>query len=164
MCGDDKCEGENCENCEEDCGPCPSCPHSVCDTGVALTTTVCRDACVDEVCAQDPSCCDMGYWSVDCLKQATELCSSDPCVKAVCLADEDCCAEDWTSDCVEAAKTECSTSCNCAHDPCEVGAALDPNCSPCVEQICLADNYCCTDDWDGICRDEVGSVCGIVCP
>ncbi len=51
----------------------------------------------------------------------------------------------------------------CDHDPCEVGAALDPQCDPCVTQICAVDDYCCTVMWDRTCVDQVASVCGQIC-
>ena len=48
----------------------------------------------------------------------------------------------------------------CAHDKCTAGVALDPECDPCVQQICDVDPYCCGTAWDGICVHEVQSVCG----
>jgi hypothetical protein len=38
----------------------------------------------------------------------------------------------------------------CAHDKCTTGVALDPECDPCVQQICDVDPYCCGTAWDGI--------------
>ena len=51
----------------------------------------------------------------------------------------------------------------CIHDLCETGLALDPNCDSCVNQICAADDYCCTVMWDRTCVDQVASVCGKIC-
>jgi hypothetical protein len=51
----------------------------------------------------------------------------------------------------------------CAHDQCVTGVALTQMCSPCTAQICQADQFCCTNSWDQICVNEVGSVCGLPC-
>jgi hypothetical protein len=36
-------------------------------------------------------------------------------------------------------------------------------CDSCVGQICQSDPYCCQTAWDGICVDEVESICGKKC-
>ncbi len=46
---------------------------------------------------------------------------------------------------------------------CATGIALTSGCDPCVTQICAVDSYCCTNDWDSACVDEVQSVCGLAC-
>src|SRR5687767_4912636 len=51
----------------------------------------------------------------------------------------------------------------CAHAPCEVGDALDATCDPCVASVCAVDPFCCDASWDGICVEEVASVCGETC-
>ena len=57
----------------------------------------------------------------------------------------------------------------CAHDLCETGVALDPSCDPCVEvicddcDVCAVDAFCCENEWDVFCVEEVGIFCGIVC-
>jgi hypothetical protein len=51
----------------------------------------------------------------------------------------------------------------CAHDKCVEGVALDPDCDPCVQQICNDDAFCCADSWDEVCVGEVESVCGLSC-
>ncbi|MEZ4311507.1 MAG: hypothetical protein R3F14_26020 [Polyangiaceae bacterium] len=43
---------------------------------------------------------------------------------------------------------------DCAHDPCFPGVALDPNCHPCVWDVCEADPYCCMTGWNQQCADE----------
>ncbi|HVT09383.1 MAG TPA: hypothetical protein VHO67_18110 [Polyangia bacterium] len=49
----------------------------------------------------------------------------------------------------------------CAHSPCQPGDVLVPGCGPdgCVAWICGSDSYCCNVAWDGICVDEVGTIC-----
>ena len=51
----------------------------------------------------------------------------------------------------------------CVHDACDTGVALDPQCDPCVAQICAVDDFCCTVYWDRPCVDQVASVCGLTC-
>jgi hypothetical protein len=51
----------------------------------------------------------------------------------------------------------------CAHDPCQGGAALDPDCDPCVAAVCAADPFCCATQWDATCVSAAGS-CGLGCP
>lgn len=166
VCGDGTCLGEDCGGCAMDCGPCPTCPHAVCATGAALDTTLCRDACVDEVCAASASCCGDAYtFSGACAFEASTTCGPDACIDAVCTALPGCCNGSWDQSCVNAVIATCGVSCACAHDLCvpDMGP-LATGCDPCVDAICLADPYCCNADWDGICVDEIDVVCGILCP
>jgi hypothetical protein len=47
-----------------------------------------------------------------------------------------------------------------AHDICDEGVGLDAACDSCVDDICAVDSFCCTNDWDAICIEQVSSVCG----
>jgi hypothetical protein len=49
------------------------------------------------------------------------------------------------------------------HDLCTEGAPQIPTCDPCVASICADDPFCCDIAWDGICVDEVSSICGLSC-
>src|SRR5262245_53164716 len=51
----------------------------------------------------------------------------------------------------------------CAHGLCTTGPALDPSCDSCVGEICMADPFCCSSNWDGICVNEVMTICGSSC-
>lgn len=51
----------------------------------------------------------------------------------------------------------------CAHALCSQGAKLTTSCDACAATICAADSYCCTNSWDGVCVQEVGSLCGKTC-
>ena len=167
-CGNGTCnQGEDCKSCPAACGACPpvaACAHDACVAGAALAPTKCHDPCVAAVCAQKPACCGNGSWNASCEVLAAQLCGADPCVTAVCGATPACCTSGWTQACVDAAKTACPTPCNCAHGICDPGGALSAGCSPCAKAVCQADAYCCATAWDGTCKGEVGSVCGIVCP
>jgi len=175
VCGDGLCNGtETCSTCADDCGPCPACPHAVCATGNALDPAVCRDACVDEVCAMKPACCSTStgdVWDGTCSQLADKLCDGDPCVTSVCASMPSCCATGWTQACVDEAKKSCtiptpagSSSPTCACGTlCTDGPRKVSTCDPCVEAICVSDPYCCEVAWDANCVKEVGEICGIVC-
>lgn len=170
-CGDGQCDGEDCASCEQDCGVCPpepQCPHSVCFDGGPLDPALCFDPCADEVCMAQPACCEGSPpgWGGSCTVLAQMTCGADPCITAVCAMDPTCCTDNWTQACIDLAKTECNTQCDCAHNICEgdqPGDPLTPTCNPCVEAVCEVDPYCCSDDWDGYCVGEVETICGINC-
>ena len=52
---------------------------------------------------------------------------------------------------------------NCDHDVCSEGAALDPACNSCTNEVCTNDNFCCSEEWDAICVGLVGSFCITSC-
>ncbi|HVU51814.1 MAG TPA: HYR domain-containing protein [Polyangia bacterium] len=65
----------------------PSCPHDICALGAKLTasttTEAACDPCVDQICAQDPFCCDGGYlsyystepeWDAKCVAEVSAVC------------------------------------------------------------------------------------------
>jgi hypothetical protein len=52
---------------------------------------------------------------------------------------------------------ECGAS--CAHPKCDSGVVLDPVCDTCVAAVCAADSYCCDTSWDGLCVQQVRTVC-----
>jgi hypothetical protein len=49
---------------------------------------------------------------------------------------------------------------SCTHDVCEVGAALEADCSACAESVCSRDDYCCTLRWDESCTSAAAVLCG----
>ena len=51
----------------------------------------------------------------------------------------------------------------CGHDICDLGGALQNDCDPCVTQICQGDPFCCDNQWDQLCLEQVFSVCNIDC-
>lgn len=60
--------------------------------------------------------------------------------------------------------TEEPTRTSCNHDLCVEGPALDPSCDPCAAQIIGVDPYCQDTSWDGVCVEQVQSVCNRSCP
>jgi Notch-like protein len=73
------------------------------------------------------------------------------------------CGDGLDNDCDGVVDNGCGGGGTCAHDKCVTGAALVSGCEPCVTQICNADPYCCTTDWDILCVDQVPTVCGQSC-
>jgi len=49
---------------------------------------------------------------------------------------------------------------SCDHGVCEIGAKLNAGCDSCSAQVCGADPYCCSTDWDQLCVDQAKSLCG----
>ena len=70
------------------------------------------------------------------------------------------CGDGLDNDCNGAVDNGCTL---CQHDPCVVGAALDPGCDFCVALICLLDAFCCDSQWDIQCVAEVALTCGENC-
>ena len=48
----------------------------------------------------------------------------------------------------------------CSHDVCEIGEPLEATCSPCVEEVCQQDPFCCESAWDESCVGQHQAVCG----
>jgi hypothetical protein len=118
---------------------CIDCPHDRCVVGAALDPTC--DWCVEDICSLDPYCCDTS-WDSTCVEEVRTLCGSLICAE--------------------------STG-QCAHSQCTEGVALTPQCDDppitvsCVNAICAADSFCCSNGWDNLCVDQVASVCGYNC-
>lgn len=51
----------------------------------------------------------------------------------------------------------------CEHGVCEVGPALDPECSTCASNVCDVDSFCCLVTWDSICVAEAQQLCDGAC-
>jgi hypothetical protein len=51
----------------------------------------------------------------------------------------------------------------CNHAPCDTGDKLDASCDACAAQVCAADAFCCTMNWDGQCVNEANQMCGACC-
>ena len=116
------------------------CPHDRCIEGVALDKTC--GACVAQICAADAFCCDV-EWDNVCVEEVRTICGSLGCGES---------------------KGQCN------HTLCSFGPALVPACDVppfpqggCVAQVCAADPFCCEEEWDAICIDEVATVCGLNC-
>ncbi len=52
---------------------------------------------------------------------------------------------------------------DCAHSPCTIGVALDPNCDPCVKAICAVSPDCCTTTWGANCMIGAVVACAGTC-
>ncbi len=132
------------------CGAPTTCPHSSCETGAALSAQLCsypgaNNNCVANVCAQDAFCCS-NIWDTLCRQAAM-----DPSICPTGLS----------------SPNTGNFTCNCAHSFCSTGAATQPlirSCDPCVKRICELDPFCCNNDWDDFCVQQVPVACNITCP
>ena len=97
--------------------------------------------------------------------------SCDACAAEVCAVDDYCCTTAWDATCVQEVDAYCNTSCgggggqqaSCDHSECDTGASLDAACSDCAAAVCAADSYCCDNQWDGTCVQEVDQYCNLSC-
>jgi hypothetical protein len=77
---------------------------------------------------------------------------AEPCGGNLCAPTEFCCnpscgiCAPHGGACIEIA---CAPE--CGHDECVSGQALTAICSPCADQVCATDPYCCDTAWDQVC-------------
>jgi hypothetical protein len=57
----------------------------------------------------------------------------------------------------------CGNNSACAHDACQMGAALNAGCSPCVMSVCAQNPSCCSSTWNASCTALVATACGQSC-
>ncbi len=169
-----------------------SCAHDLCVVGEALDPAC--DLCVAAVCEAEGYCCGAmdGSWVGSCVADAIAQCdlscegvclhdtcevglaldpTCDSCAASVCDIDPFCCNDadgSWDDACVQQSKQSCGQECPgaCAHAPCTMGDALDPNCSDCVAAVCAGDPWCCDavdGTWDSLCVSQAGYLCGGTC-
>ncbi len=97
-----------------------------------------------------------------------QVAGCDPCVDQVCTVDPFCCSNQWDSLCVGQVETVCMRAdcvgAGCAHLVCDQGVALVVGCDPCVDLVCAADPFCCSNSWDGLCVGGVPTQCMLNCP
>ncbi|MBM4370619.1 MAG: hypothetical protein FJ098_03150 [Deltaproteobacteria bacterium] len=144
---------------------CSACVAAVCANDAYCCETAWDSVCVGEV---DQFCTTPCGGASNC---AADICTNaalpaqspgcGPCVEAVCAADPFCCngqSGAWDQYCVDGAADNpaCASLCGggCLHSECDLGAALDPVCSPCAHEVCTADPYCCNTEWDNVCVEE----------
>ncbi|UQA62512.1 hypothetical protein [Polyangium aurulentum] len=150
-----------------------TCAHEVCSQGDKLDLGC--ESCVDQVCAQDPFCCEQ-QWDGQCVGEAQQMCNVVCCGNGACNNGESCmgCPADCGScacgdgkcdgeDC-NSCPTDCGVCADCPHSVCVAGEALDrSDCrDPCVDQTCAQDSGCCTGNpgWNKDCSLLADSLCG----
>ncbi|WP_152629961.1 hypothetical protein [Haliangium ochraceum] len=162
VCGDGTCDaaaGEDCTTCEVDCGPCGGeCEHDLCDAGTPLDPSC--DTCVADVCELDSFCCEV-EWDDVCVGLAVDTCGIDCGVEPGC--GDGVCDPSLGEDC-----NTCSADCGpcggeCEHGFCDIGPPLDPTCDTCAADVCAADDFCCTVEWDDVCVGLAVDLCGVDC-
>lgn len=70
------------------------------------------------------------------------------------------CATGLDEDCDGEADEGCG---ECAHSVCQTGPSLDPNCDPCVQEVCDTFVPCCYSNWDLSCVQQAQNLCGLSC-
>lgn len=143
----------------------------------------CADtACCQATCDVDRYCCDV-LWDAYCAAEAEGLCdgsfeacetadtsctfaSLQPgcddsvCCNSVCGRDPYCCIVEWDVDCVEGANGYCGLTCGSRAESC-----FSPHASPgcdnvaCCQQVCPADPFCCSTEWDENCVAAAQNSC-----
>ncbi len=94
------------------------------------------------ICAAGTQTCVAG--AVQCVQNQNSM--AEVCGNAL---DDDC---DGTVD----------DGCSCPLGLCDIGVGqpMIAGCDPCVDQVCMADGFCCQTNWDSICVGQVATVCG----
>ena len=104
-----------------------------------------------------PSSCCYNHLAPGCDQPSVQSC--------VCAADPYCCNTHWDSICVGEVESLGCGQCNSAEPCCD--AHPNPGCNDVGVQecVCDVDPYCCNNQWDSICVDEVDSLgCGTCAP
>ena len=135
---DEICVGLVDTYCAVSCGTEPGCAPDICTNDeLPAQNTACGE-CVEAICAGDPFCCnkESGSWDGYCVAHIVD-----------------------TPEC----EVLCGGGGGCAHDECEAGGALTPECSECAAAVCALDDYCCLTEWDGVCVSEAGDEAACNC-
>jgi hypothetical protein len=162
---------------------CGSCGGQAGDCCAANEGPSCEDGAVAAcVCAALPGCCEQA-WTEECVLAVDGLgcgmcgepppegpcceagqgpgCLEDEVEACVCAAMPDCCAVEWTLECAAAVQSlgcgDCGIGECCTEQP-------GPGCGqPDIEAcVCGQDPFCCEQQWDMICADNVeGFGCGM---
>jgi len=141
FCGDDVCgDGEDCETCEADCGPC--CGDDVCDADIGEDCETCEVDC--GACPVAATCegrCEDPF-DADLPCQCDDLCfGANDCCPDVCQECEDNFAED----------------CSAIDDTCKFRCgdfSADKSCQ--CDAICFNEGDCCADVCDECSADYPG--------
>ncbi|HWB74175.1 MAG TPA: hypothetical protein VG755_04450 [Nannocystaceae bacterium] len=180
---DDVCVGHVADNCAGGCDGGGSGCHDQCTVGDAMDDSC--NACVSQICAEDPFCCQTS-WDMTCVGEVDTICDGQcagsgcahdeceqggplddacsTCATDVCGADPFCCMTDWDATCVMEAADMCACSAGgCAHDECQTGGPLEDGCSDCATDVCAMDAFCCSDQWDSTCVTEAQDVASCSC-
>jgi hypothetical protein len=178
-CGDGSCgDGEDCGSCELDCGPCELvCGDAICSPEWGENCVACEADCgacpfvcgdgacsgeLGESCGLCPGDCGACLTCGDgiCSNEILERCENCPGDCGACVCGDAICSVGECTDC----NVDCPDGCNCPHDTCTTGVALDPGCGSCAATLCQVDPYCCLTYFDAFCLGESESICGLDCP
>lgn len=151
------------------CGLCTGSTHNCCTTGTAGCNNLATEDCV---CAYDPYCCT-NSWDALCVDLVNDLgcglcgtehsccvgggpgCADSAIESCVCATNPHCCDTSWDANCIESVEGLGCSDCNFAtHSCCQTGSLGCSN-SATAACVCERDPYCCSNQWDSICVDEV---------
>ena len=124
----------------------------------------CDPFCGDGEVNQDFEECDDGN-NEDC-DGCSANCGEEFCGDGMLCPIEEC--EPPDSDCDsdnEEGPLVCDEDCRCVpqgpscDDECSAGGTRDEACSPCIEEVCACDPFCCENSWDAFCVHTAQELC-----
>jgi hypothetical protein len=116
--------------------------------------------------ATDQASCQSGTGTGDCcVAHTTGGCATASVQTCVCNQDSFCCDVQWDNTCVSIAQNSCSA---CGGGPNQGCCTVQdtPGCTDSSIQacVCATDAWCCTNKWDAVCVNKVGtSLCAPSC-
>jgi hypothetical protein len=174
--GDSTCQSGGVASCTSGTSGCTEWgPPAACGTHQAcqVSGSSASCTCIASACTQDGTVCAVANATLDTCATDSMGClyvaSSMPCTTSVANAIPACTGATCGFACDSGYMLTggMCTAMACAHDECTVGGPLNPNCSVCVQTLCLQEgdnDPCCTTSWDQFCIDEVDAFCSFSCP
>lgn len=93
----------------------------------------------------------------------TPGCNEVSCCETVCAVMPDCCITEWDAACAAEAVVACGQCGEAgAGDCCAANGSVGCDDLTCCGDVCAADAFCCTVEWDAMCATSAASVCS--CP
>jgi hypothetical protein len=90
-------------------------------------------------------------------------CPADPAIEmCVCALDAFCCDNEWDAQCTQEADQDCAAGCAFGTDCCMPHPTAGCDDMAVETCVCNEDPFCCDQEWDGLCVDQVTSLmCGM---
>jgi hypothetical protein len=152
----------------------PGCNNPDCCEGLCTVDPFCCDVQWDAKCAfaAQLSCgvCGVGCGNPSagdcCAPKPTPACDDPACCVPICAADSYCCDVEWDTTCAELAIEYCGTCSDECGSPltgacCVAHANARCDDATCCENVCAADMFCCTTQWDATCATAARGICGV---
>jgi hypothetical protein len=93
-------------------------------------------------------------------------CEDEDCCDTACAIDQYCCDVEWDEFCVGMAEGLCGGLFGACVDG--VGDCYTPHAGvgcdneACCQEVCESDPFCCLTEWDGLCAEAAGELCGVL--